>query len=213
MIMKLYIGPESGNSYKVRVLLTLLSVPHETVFVDMYAEEHKSAGYMNRINPRGQVPALEDDGKVFWDSSACMVYVARKLGREDWLPVAAAELAEVMQWLAMAASEMQFGLQYTRRGVLRHHWIAGDLDQLQAIGRVALNALEWRLSRHDWLVLDRPTIADIACFPYAFQAEDAKFSLADYPGISRWLKRCLALPKWPPMPPQPKLGPDGRPLS
>ena len=80
--MKVYLGAVSGNSYKVKILLSLLKAPHEVVMIDMKNKEHKGAAFM-KINPRGEVPALEDNGKVIWDSAACMVYLARKFGGES----------------------------------------------------------------------------------------------------------------------------------
>ena len=80
--MQVYLGAVSGNSYKVKILLSLLKAPHEVVMIDMKNKEHKGAAFM-KINPRGEVPALEDNGKVIWDSAACMVYLARKFGGES----------------------------------------------------------------------------------------------------------------------------------
>ena len=194
--MKLYDGAESGNTWKIRILLEQLGVACEKAPVDLLAWEHKSSAFMKEFNPRGQVPVLEDDGKRFWDSAACLVYIARKYQREDWLPIKADEMAEVMQWVSMAGTEIQFGLQYARRGVMRDRWIVGNLEQLQAIGKLALDAMEWRLGDHDWLALDHITIADIACFPYVYHAHEAELPLDAYPGIRAWLARCEARPKW-----------------
>jgi glutathione S-transferase len=194
--MKFYCAANSGNSYKVRILLELLRLPHEKVFMDLANREHKGAAYL-RINPRGEVPAIEDDGTVVWDSGACLVYLARKYGGERWLPVDPAGLAEVMQWLALAASEIQFGLQYARRGLLQKRWTAGTLEQGHAISRVALSALEQRLENNEWLAHGRPTIADVACFAYVESAPESGISLDEYRHISRWLARCRALPGWP----------------
>jgi glutathione S-transferase len=102
-----------------------------------------------------------------------------------------------MQWLALAASEIQFGLQYARRGLAQGRWTAGNLEQSQAIARVALTALEARLAKHAWLALERPTIADVACFPYVETAPESGIALVAYPNISAWLARCKALPGWP----------------
>jgi len=194
--MKLYMGAESGNSWKVRLLLEQLGVPYEKVEVDLLKWEHKTQAFMQTMNPRGQVPVLEDEGKRFWDSGACLVYIARKFQRNDWLPLAAGDMAEVMQWVCLAATEIQFGLQYARRGVMRDRWLVGNLEQLQAIGKLGLGALEWRLRDHDWLALDHITIADIACFPYVFYAPQARIALEPYPGIRAWLARCRSRPNW-----------------
>jgi glutathione S-transferase len=194
--MKFYGARNSGNAYKIRILLALLRVPHETVPIDFAKGEHKTAEYL-RLNPRGEVPVIEDDGAVIWDSGACLVYIARKHGGDEWLPADAAGLAAVTQWLALAASEIQFGLQYARRGLLQGRWTAGTLEQNHAIARIALDAIEHRLQRDDWLALGRPTIADIACFPYVETAPESGIPLDAYPRIGAWLARCKALPGWP----------------
>ncbi len=193
--MKLYFVDVSGNSYKVRILLSLLNVPYDKVVVDTRNGEHKQPPFL-KLNPRGEIPVLEDDGVVLWDSSAILVYLARKHGGEQWLPGDPAAMGEVMQWVALAGNEIQFGLQYARRGVLQDRWTAGTLEQGQAMGRVALNVLELRLKDNDWLALSRPTIADVACFPYIETAPEAKVPLEPYPAVTAWLARCKALPGW-----------------
>ena len=193
--MKLYLLGASGNAYKVRILLSLLNVPYEKVVLNSEKKENRQPAYL-KLNPRGEVPVIDDDGTVIWDSAACLAYVARKHGGEKWLPSAPGEMAAVMQWVALAASEIQFGLQYGRRGVRQGRWTAGTLEQCQAIGRVALGAMEGRLKDHAWLALDRPTIADVACFPYVETAPEAQVPLDPYPGIVAWIARCKALPGW-----------------
>ena len=77
--MKLYLSQISGNSHKVRILLALLNVAYDKVVLDLSKHEHKNPEFL-KINPRGEVPVLEDDGAVIWDSGACLVYIARKHG-------------------------------------------------------------------------------------------------------------------------------------
>ncbi len=193
--MKLYYMLPSGNSYKLRILLSLLKVPHEKVVIDGRKKEHKQAWFL-ALNPRGEVPVLEDEGAVIWDSAAGLAYIARKHGGEQWLPGDPAAMSQVLQWVALAGNEIQFGLQYGRRGVNQDRWTAGTLEQCQATSRVALDALEGRLKDHKWLALGRPTIADVACFPYIETAPEAKIPLAAYPAVVAWLARCKALPGW-----------------
>jgi glutathione S-transferase len=194
--MKLYYMDPSGNSYKVLILISLLRLSCDKVLLDGKKKEHKQPAFL-ALSPRGEVPVLEDGSVVVWDSSACLVYLARKHGGERWLPTAPGPMAEVMQWLALAGNEIQFGLQYARRGLLLGRWTAGTLEQGQAMGRVALDTLEQRLKRHEWLAAGRPTIADVACFPYIETAPEAKVPLEPYPAVRAWLARCKALPGWP----------------
>lgn len=195
--MKLYDRDISGNAYKARLLLALLQVPYERITVDLPGGENRKPEFL-RLNPRGQIPVLEDDGRVFWDSTAILVYLARRHGGEPWLPTDAAGMAEVMQWLALAQNEILYGLARARAITLfKRPW---NLEEAQATGRRALEVLEDRLSGHDWLALERPTIADVACFPYVALAPEGRVSLEACPALRRWIARVQNLPGFVGMP-------------
>lgn len=195
--MKIYISERSGNSYKPCLLLSMLKVPYETVTIDLAKREQKQPAYL-KINPRGQVPALEDDGAIIWDSTAILVYLARKYGGDAWLPIEPEGMAKVMQWLAFAQNEIHYGLQFAR--AIRHFGRKGDLEECQAYGRNALAVMQGHLAGHEWLALERMTIADIACFPYVAMAPDAGIALDDYPAVVAWLGRIKARPGFIPLP-------------
>jgi glutathione S-transferase len=192
-MIKLYTTKTSGNGYKVRLLASMVGAPFEQVFIDWDGKEHKSPAFL-KLNPRGQVPVIEVEGRVFWDSTACMVYVARKYGGESWLPTDPLGMAEVAQWLALASNEIQFGIQVAR-GILRMGR-DGNLAEGQARGRAALDAMEKQLAGSPWLALGRPTIADIACQAYVGVAHEAGIDMDAYPNTKAWLKRIEGLPGW-----------------
>ena len=193
--MKLYMTEMSGNSFKIRVLASMLGVTYETIRIDWENREHKSPAFL-KLNPRGQVPVMEIEGQIFWDSTAHLVYIARKFGGEAWLPSDPLQMADVMQWLAFAQDEVQFGLQWARGAAVyarRRESLAGYLQD----GRSALEILELQLSKtEDWLALRRATLADIACYPYVKRAPEGGLPLDQYPLVCGWLARCEALPGW-----------------
>lgn len=191
--MKLYMTQNSGNAFKVRLLLSILNVPYEQALVDFPGKEHKQPPYL-KLNPRGQVPVLEAEGKVFWDSTSNLVYVARKYGGEKWLPTDPLGMAEVMQWLALAQNEIHYGLQWAR-GVKRGNK-TGNLEEYQGYGHAGLQVLEGQSKDHEWLAVGRPTIADIACYPYVATTPESGISFDNYPSVVAWLRRCEALPGW-----------------
>ena len=189
--MKLYMTKGSGNAYKVSLLLSMLNVKSDPVILDTANKEHKKKPYLD-LNPRGQVPTIEDNGRVLWDSSACLVYLARKHGGDKWLPTDPGEAAEVQQWIALASNDIQFGLQYARgivRGIRK-----GNYEECAELGKQGLAVLEGRLKSNQWLALGRPTIADVACYPYTSRAPEGNISLEPYPGVQAWIKRFEALP-------------------
>lgn len=195
--MKLYHFLRSGNAYRPRLLAGLLGLPLDLHSVDLLSGENRQEWYL-KINPRGQVPALDDGGFVIWDSIAILVYLARQYGGERWLPADAKGMAEIMQWLAWTENESQFGLARAR--AILKLGRAGNLEEAQALAHRGLEVLEGRLATHEWLALDRCTIADVACFPYAALAPEGDVSLERYPAVRGWIGRVTALPGFVGMP-------------
>lgn len=192
--MKLYITPTSGNAWKVRLLLSMLKQNYETIVLDTAKGEHKTPEF-RKLNPRGQVPVLVDGKHVFWDSTACLVYLARKYGGEQWLPTDAESLAEVQQWLALSNNELHYGLQWAR-GVKIGIRSIGSYDEYAAYGRNGLVVLEGRLKSNDWLACGRPTIADLACYCYTAVSPEGGLPHDEFQGVAAWVKRVEALPGW-----------------
>ena len=129
--MKLYDFELSGNCYRARLFLSLLGLQYELRPVDLVKGEQRQPWFLE-LNPRGQVPTLEDDGTVVWDSMAVLVYLARKYGGEKWLPSSAEGMAEVMQWLALMENESLYGLAKAR--IICKFKYAGNLDEAKALG-------------------------------------------------------------------------------
>ena len=192
--MKLYMSSTSGNAYKVRLLLEMLKVPYEKTVLDFSRQEHKQPAFL-KLSPRGQVPVVEDEGRTYWGSTAGLVYIARKHGGDQWLPADPAPMAEVMQWLELAQNELHYGLQWARgnkTGIRK----VGSSDEYSGYGKNGLAVLEGRLGNNPWLALGRPTVADVACYPYVSVSPEGGFKLEDYPGVLAWTQRFTALPGW-----------------
>lgn len=195
--MKLYDMELSGNCYKVRLLCALLGLEYEAVPVGLMQGEHKQPAFL-ALNPRGQVPVLEDGGTVIWDSMAILVFLARRYGGERWLPSEPAAMAHVMQWLALSENEILYGLARAR-AVTRFNrpW---DLASCQELGQAGLKVMETHLQTREWLAGSNPTIADVACYPYVALAPEGGVGLENYLHIRRWLERIRSLPGYTAMP-------------
>lgn len=196
-MIKLYDKDVSGNAYKIRLFLSLLNLDYQSVAVDMAAGEHKQAPFL-KLNPRGQVPVLDDDGLIIWDSMAILVYLARRYGGEDWLPTDAPTMAKVMQWLAFSENEVLYGLARARAiKLFKRPW---DPAPCREMGVGALKVLEEHLAQRKWLVGEGATIADIACYPYVALAPEGDIRLDDYPRVRQWFASMQSLPGYVGMP-------------
>ena len=191
-MITLYGAPLSGNAYKARLLLSLLGLEFEETVINLQTEENRTESFL-ALNPRGQIPTLVDGEVTLWDSQAILVYLARRYG-EAWLPVEPIAMAEVMQWLALAENELLFGLARAR--AVKVFGRSFDLASCQAYGHAGLKVLEQRLAAHEWLAAGRPTIADIACMPYAALSWMGGIPLDDYPSVRAWIDRIRALPEF-----------------
>lgn len=197
MAMRLYDLEPSGNCYKIRLMCAFLGVPLELIPVDFMAGAHKKPPLID-MNPFGEIPILDDDGFILRDSQAMLIYLARKYGGEAWLPLGAADMARVMEWVMTGNNEIMRGPGDARL----HDKFGYKLDVNLAREKAArvLGLMEAHLSKNNWLALGRPTIADIACLPYVGVGHEGGVPLTDYPAIRAWIGRIKSLPGFVTMP-------------
>ncbi len=187
----------SGNSYKVRLFLELLNLDYEWIKVDLMNGEHKSPEYL-ALNPFGQVPFLVDGKAKLADAQAILVYLARQYGGEQWLPLDAFSLAQVLRWLSIAAGEVRQGPENARL-----YYLFGatsiNIERAHQKAEYILSQLNQHLGPRTWLEFEHPTIADVAIFPYVALARDGKIDLDAYPHVFTWIERVKQLPGFVPM--------------
>lgn len=198
-MIKLYDREASGNSYKVRLLLSFLNMPYERIPVEMKDGKNVVDSAYLELNPRGQIPTLLDGDITLWGSTAILCYLARRYDEtSSWLPRDPAPMAQVMQWLELAQNEILTGL-LRARGIIKFG-MPGDLLAAQQIAQRALGVMESRLATHPWLAGDGPTIGDIACFPHPALAHEGKVDITPYPGVQQWIGRMKSLDRFVGMP-------------
>ena len=190
MSLKLHTFPLSGHSHRAVLFASLIGADAETVVVDLAKGAHKTPEYL-AINPFGQVPVLEDGDTVVSDSTAILVYLAKKFGRTDWLPEEAEAAARVQKWLSVASGQVAFGPAAAR--LITVSGAPYNADEVIARAHGILKLIEAELDGRDWIAADRPTIADVALYSYIARAPEGNVSLADYANVQAWLARIEAL--------------------
>jgi glutathione S-transferase len=191
-MIKLYGHELSGNSYKVKLMLSLLNLDYEWIKVDLMAGAHKQPEFL-ALNPFGQIPVLTDGELVLSDAQAILVYLARQYGGEAWLPLNAEPMSRVVRWLSTTAGEVRQGPESAR---LYHMFKMTNLslDRTNQKAEFILTQLNEHLAEREWLEIGYPTIADIAVFPYVALAPDGKIDLTPYPNVLTWIDRIKQLP-------------------
>ena len=193
-MFKLYDANISGNCYKIRVLLSFLNLDYELVTVDLFNRQQKSVDFI-ALNEFGQVPVFSDGDVMIRDSQAILFYIASTYGDGAWLPKDTVGQAKVIQWLSIAANEIANSFALARvYYLLKRTEINVELATARA--HALLKTLDRHLTTQQWLESERPTIADVACFPYIAMAGEGKISLDDYPYVTAWLDRFKQLPRY-----------------
>lgn len=193
--MKLYDYVLSPSCYKARLMAALTGVKLDIRPVDFHpGAEHRGPELM-ALNPAGSIPILEDGDLILTESSAMLVYLAAKAAPQ-WLGNdTALQAARVQQWLSFSHRLTgSLGAARLHEMLLR----PGDIATLHGQGIAALRELEAGLVEQHirgqrFLASDRPTIADVACFPYVALAPDGGVSLDPYPAIRLWSRAIRSL--------------------
>jgi glutathione S-transferase len=108
-LLRLYDYLESGNGYKVRLLLHQLGVPFARVELDIARGETRTPEFLAR-NPNGRIPTLElEDGSFLAESNAILWYLAEGT---SFLPGDRLPRARVLQWMFFE----QYSHERTRSG-------------------------------------------------------------------------------------------------
>jgi glutathione S-transferase len=184
--MRLYDYAASGNCFKVRLLLGMLGVDYERVPIDIFGGDTLTCEYA-MINPLRETPVLElDDGSRLAQSNAILWFLAEGT---DWLPRDAYARGLVAQWLAFEQERVMGGIGNPRFRRLTGRPV--DESRLET-GTDALQVLDAHLAARDWIVGERPSIADLGLFPYVSAAPDAGLDLPA--NVEAWLDRVRALP-------------------
>ena len=194
-MLKVYGDYNSGNCYKIKLMLHLLGLEYEWQSVDILNGETETPAFLAK-NPNGKVPVLElEDGTCLWESNAILNYLA---DGSEFLPTEPRLRTQVLQW--------QFFEQYSHEpydAVARFIQFYLGLPQerleeyrkLQKRGYKALDVMEQQLARTPYLVGEHYSIADVTLYAYTHVAHQGGFDLAGYPSIQAWLQRVASHPR------------------
>jgi glutathione S-transferase len=194
--MRLFDYPLSGNGYKVRLLLAHLGRPYTYVPLDILKGETRTASFLEK-NPNGRIPLVElDDGRYLAESNAILFWLSQN---SPYWPENAFEQAQVLQWLFFEQYSHEPNIA-TARFWLANKKIESPFDsellrQKQIQGRAALEVMERHLSKHQFFVGERYSIADIALYAYTHLANEGGFDLEPFGALRDWLARVRAQSK------------------
>ena len=194
---RLHYFPESGNSYKLALMLTLCGQKFEPVWTDFTGGETRTPKWRASINAMGEIPVLEEDGERLTQTAPILLRLAERhgcfAGRD------AQEKFEILRWLFWDNHKLT-GYMATYRYF--RAFTASPDPQVQAHFRRRLDdflgILAAHLANREFVAGAGATIADLSMCAYlSYPKEEAGYDLAaSHPSIHAWLGRIAALPGW-----------------
>jgi glutathione S-transferase len=192
--MHLFDNLDSGNGYKVRLLLAQLGLEYRWTDLDIDAGKTRTPEFLKR-NPNGRIPTLElDDGTNLAESNAILWYLAEG---SPFVPADRLARAQVLQWMFFEQYSHEPYVA-TPRYIVKHfppdRARRAELPERLAKGRAALAVMDQHLKSRRFFVGERYTIADIALFAYTHVAHEGGHDLMPYASVRSWLVRVAAQP-------------------
>lgn len=189
--MKLYYSP-AYCSLAVHIALREAGLAFGLHKVDTVAGRVDDGRDWRALNPRGYVPMLElDDGSRHTEAAALLQYVGSLDPRGALMPADARQRLEVTQWLTFVSTEL-----HKVFSPWLWHGDTADSTVKAAREKIALRFadLDRHLAAHEWLALDRFTVADAYAFAIVSWAKPLRIDLKPYPSLAAWLARVAARP-------------------
>lgn len=194
-MLTLYDYMDSGNGYKVRLVLAKLGLPYKLVLCDILKGETRTPDFLAK-NPNGRIPTLQlEDGTFLAESGAIIWYLA------EGTPLAPKDRkarAETLQWMFFEQYSHEPNIAVAR---FWKHYLPKlsalqemDLPNRMNGGYAALDIMEKHLATRQFFVDERYGLADIALYAYTHVAHEGEFDLSKYPSINAWMGRVVAQP-------------------
>ena len=210
------------NGQKASITLEELNLPYKVQDIQISKNVQREDWFL-RICPNGRIPAMIDrtptlDGKTrekrIFESGAMMLYLCQRHDPDHRLsyPYDTDKYWEVVEWLVWmqsglgpmqgqanhfyryAPEKIEYGINRYQTETKRLYKVLEDrLEQQENSNRTAANT-PVAGSGGPWIVGNKLTIADIACFSWINWAEWAGVDVTQFKQIKKWLDRINARP-------------------
>jgi glutathione S-transferase len=193
-MIKMY-GTAKSRSGRALWALEELGLKYEHIPVG-FDGAAKKPDYL-KINPNAQIPAIDDDGTIVWESMAINLYLAEKYGKGSLWPSTVEQHGACYQWSFFGMTEIEPLLMtvFTNRLLLPKEQRNEDAAVKAAQGlNKPLKVLDEHLHGREYLLGKEFTIADLNVASVSSLAAFVGLDLSGTPAAQKWLQTCLARP-------------------
>ena len=188
---------QSGNAYKVALMLNLCGSDWQAKFVDFFNGETRTPEWRAEVNEMGEVPVLEHGAIKLTQSGIILDYVSAQ-SSSKFGPGNPDERREMWRWILW--DNHKFTNYIATYRFMKVFAKTGDTpvtDFLWGRAKAGIEILNAHLDGREWVAADRPTLADLSLCGYLFYEDEIGVSWSDdYPNIAAWLDRIRAQEGW-----------------
>ncbi|KAJ7148782.1 glutathione S-transferase [Mycena crocata] len=200
-ILKLYGMRQATCTRRVATVLHELKVPFELHEIDFKSNEHKSPAFLEK-QPFGQIPYIDDDGFILYETRAICRYIAAKHPASGLIPTDPKSLALFEQAASVEIANFDpHAFKAVSELVMKP--LFGWPNDL-AVAEEALAVLDTKLDGYDAILAKQRyvageslTLADLFHIPYApFLTKGGSDIMTRKPNVARWYNELVARPSW-----------------
>ncbi|KAK7063748.1 glutathione S-transferase [Favolaschia claudopus] len=204
-VLELYGATKSTNTWRVAIVLHEVQVPFAFIPVDIYGGGDNQASEYLEKQPFGQVPYIDDDGFILYESRAICRYIAAKHPHPNLELIPTDPIKNAL--FEQAASVEYANFDSLASPIIREVWrkqIVG-LEVIREAVKPQIAALESKLdiyetilSKQRYLAGEKLTLVDLFHLPRAPILENHAGTniMTRRPHVSRWFKELISRPSW-----------------
>ncbi|KAG2031205.1 glutathione S-transferase [Suillus americanus] len=205
-MVKLYGFPTTTCTRFVALICREQNIPYELIHVNLAKGEHKQPAF-TAIQPFGQVPYIDDEGFILYESRAIARYLIKKYPNQGTSLIPSDPKAEALfeqaasieafNFTAFVAPIIAEKVFKPYRGLQPNEELVSELF---ASLLPKLDAYDLILSKQKYLAGDSVTLADLAHLAYGTAFYELGVSFAEVfdsrPNFTRWWKDISSRPAW-----------------
>lgn len=191
---ELYCFAQSGNCYKAALMLELCGADWTPRKVEFLQGETRTEEF-RAVNEMGEAPVLKHRDLTLSQSGVILDFLADHFGRFGGEN--AGEKRDILRWILFDNHKLT---SYT--GTLRFMRAIMKTGETPVVeffdgrARGAYKVLDNHMADRDFVVADRPTIADFSLCGYLYFQDEIGIDFSEFTHINAWLDRIKALPDW-----------------
>jgi glutathione S-transferase len=190
--MKLYYSP-GACSLSPHIALLEAGLPYDLVKVDVRAKKLENGDDFLKVNPKGQVPALElDSGELVTEGPVIVQMIADQAAAKNLAPARdSAERYKLLEWLNFITTELHKNFSPLFQPVIPDEVKAFFKDRIMGKFRYA----DGKLAGQDYLMGKQFNVADGYLFVMLKWADRTGMDLSALTNLMAFKDRVAARPK------------------